>query len=734
MLSPDHVEEMQPSPSNEIIKQSASANTEKTISSEAVNQESSEEKEKFSDEVPALESSSAIDTEEEIKAMPDNVATPLGSNLTEPAVPIEELENSPHVPKRLASPPHFMSNEPSLPVSTSPVSADSTVPPSPSTLKAIDQLKSVANKTESSSDEIASANDEDKPQSKIQGFKQRSMSMFYDKMSVSPPQSKPLSKKGKTIKKAKKESVDVTVSLVAPQSTIDWDPTCLLEELYSDCHPSTAHSSTGENARHSGYLDKLPVNQRKPTVMKGWKHRFFRLTRGSLFYYDDASSTKATSFIRLSDSKIVAHQDSLKVEIIEKGSGNFIMLRAESKEDLISWQRVLQLEAVHPTMTHRLSLSPTRSSPILIVDLGSSSVRAGLLSDNTYPQLFFPNVCAFSDERIIACGNDALLPRTRSQVKLIHPCRHRLRLDSTLPMRDCYQFIMETICKLLQLEPQNASVLVCVSPVLSESEQITLVEVILEVLGFKAALLQEQTTMALYSYNNTSGIVVNVGDSTNVVPIIDGFKVDSGSSHTPFGGQSVTESLSKLATAKDIRYFSEAEMYIVRYIKENICFVSQDFPGDTIKCEESPTEYIRAVDVDRFQLPDHKKVIHLDSALFKAPEGLFTPGLWGKDIIGIHEMVQKAIDHCPLDMRRHMSRNIYLAGGTTLLYGFQERLQKELELMFPRMEVIVHANENRQHAAFLGAGVLASLNSFSKSLVDMDAWCSRGLEAMKGNT
>ena len=645
----------------------------------------------------------------------------------------------------------------SLPPQPSPVESSTVTEiynSSPSNMKALEQLKSVIGKTESSSDELGSANDEEKPvtsepeasrpietqKSPRNARKGQSRSVFYGASSPSPPPSTTTSsksgkpKKSKSFKKNKiKEEVlqDPTALLPAPLSTMEWDPTCLLEELYSDCRPGISQSSTGENSRYSGYLDKLPVNQRKATVMKGWKHRYFRLTRGSLFYYDDEGSTKATSFIRLADSKIVIHPDSVKIEIIEKGSGNFIMLRAESKEELTTWHRVLQLEAVHPTMTHRLSLSPSRSATTLILDLGSSSVRAGLANDNTYPQVFFPNVCAVKDERVIACGIEALLPNMRRHVKLIYPCRHRVRLDANLPIKESFQCIIETTCKNLQIEPQNSCALVCISPVMSEAEQTLLVEVVLEVLGFQSILVQEQTTMALYSYNQTSGIVVSVGDTLDIVPIIDGFKLDSGCSHSPFGGHSITESLSKLATERDIRYFSETEMYIVRYIKENICFLSQDYPDDSILCEESPSDYIRAVDVDRFQLPDHKKVIHLDSALFKAPEGLFTPGVWGKDVAGIQEMVQKAIEHCPLDMRREMSRRIYLAGGTSLLIGFQERLQKELGLIFPRMEIQVQASENRQHASYLGAGVLASLNSFNTSLITLDEWSAKGLEAMK---
>ena len=634
-------------------------------------------------------------------------------------VSIEELEGSPQVPKRNSS--NIASEGGQLAPASPPISP-----------LVKDELLNPVSKPENSSDDIVS---ETASETEIRNEESKSKSVFYSSSAApDPASSKPSKKKStKKSKKIKNKEEETAVSLAAPQSSIEWDPTCLLEELYNDSQPGiiTRTPSNEENSRYSGYLEKLPVNQRKPSVRKGWKRRFFRLTRGSVFYYDGETSAKATSFIRLSDSKIVKHTENLQLEIIEKGSGNFLMLRVENMQELVNWYRVLSLESVHPTMTHRLSLSPSQTTLTLIVDLGACSVRAGIVHENTYPQLFFPNVCAANGDKIIECGNEALLPEVRSTTKLIYPCRHRLRLDANLPMRDCFQFIIEKVCKFLHLEPQNSNALISVSPVMPESEQVILAEILLEVLNFQSVLIQEQTTMALYSYNHTSGIVVNVGDSTDVVPIIDGFKVDAGTSHTPYGGHSITENLSKLIAAEGIRYFSEAEMFIVRYIKENICFLSQNYSEDMCQCEESPSDYIRAVDVDRFQLTDHRKVIHLHSPLFKSPEGLFSPGLWGKDVLGLHEMVQKAIEQCPIDMRRQMTRHIYLAGGTTLLIGLQERLQKELQVLNPRLDVQVHASENRQHAAFLGSSVLASLNSFSKSLVDAETWATKGLSAMR---
>lgn len=569
---------------------------------------------------------------------------------------------------------------------------------------------------------------------------------FFESISPSNTRKKAsaIIRKAKSIREKKlsrEMSLDsASVSLAQPEMMTSWDPTCLLEELYQDCRPVVPQSSTtGENNRYSGFLDKLPVNQRKSTVMKGWKTRFFRLTRGSLFYYEDVSSTKAISFIRLTDSKIMVDLDSVKIEITEKGSGNLIVLRADNKEEALAWQRALQLEAVHPTMTHRVaqSQSPALTTPTLIIDLGSCSVRAGIASENAYPQLFFPTVCAEDEESgdVLECGLEALLPSMRSHCKLVYPRRFTSRMDSNDSIRPYLHCIVEKIIHTLQIDPSGYNAIVAISSLMPESQQRDLVELMLETFSFHGILLQEQSILSLYSYNCTSGIVINAGETIDVVPVLDGYKLDAGSSHIPYCGHTVTESLSKYASQKDIRYFSGIEMYIIRYIKENLCFVSADIMEDEHNCDENPSAYIRAVDVDRFNLPDHKKVIHLDSALFKAPEGLFNPGTYGKDVPGIHDLVVKAIEQCPMDMRKEMSRRIYLAGGTTLMVGFPERLEIELQqLLMPRSDVQVHGSEHRQHSAYIGAAVLATLASFEKSIITLEEWSENGLEALKKST
>ncbi len=547
---------------------------------------------------------------------------------------------------------------------------------------------------------------------------------------------------GREVKRAasvrtKVKQEDSSPSLLSPVMTQDWDPTCLLEDLYSDFRPSSKRANvTGEMARYYGYLEKLPKNTTKSSVMKGWKRRYFRVMDDKIFYYEDRTTPKALGFVRLSISRINLIPEKNQIQIIEKG-GQSIMLRARDKDDVTSWHRSLLLEAAHPTLS--VPSSPTANqdqSSVLIIDIGAASVRAGFARSNAYPEAFFPAVASIESTSYepIASGNEALIPDNRYGAYQVYPRKHSLRMDkhdSNLGLR-AMECIITTIISDLDVEPESTDVIVTVPPSVPTEERNELAEILFDVFLFAAICFHDQCILSLYSYNATSGVVVNIGDHIDVVPIIDGYTIEAGASHLPHGGNAVTESLSKLVTSKGLRYFSETEMYIIRLIKERLCYVSEDYARDLENCESNPATYTCATDLDPFQLPDHRKVVALDAECFKASEGLFDPNKWGKDVPGIHELVWKAVQASPIDQRREMAKKIYLSGSTTLLPGLKERLQKEVsQLGTTGLAVEVHVSESQQHAAFVGASVLAMLGSFQSYLITRDEFSSIGFEALR---
>lgn len=524
----------------------------------------------------------------------------------------------------------------------------------------------------------------------------------------------------------------LSVTIPTPIRGQDWDPTCLLEELYDD-YRRLARSSSLDNARHSGYMDKLPVAQTKKTLLKGYKRRYFRAFEGNLYYYEDRLSERALGFLKLEDCKLVLIPEKVHL-CLTQNDGTTLVMRAPNHVELSEWHRALQLESLHPTSVIRGHA--IEDNPVIIMDIGACSVRVGLVGENTYPELFFPAVSSV-DSSTGECndtGLEALLPGNRVGAKLVYPRRgtvHMSRNSSTA--NQAIVDIVDTVLNHYDLESYQCSLIMTFPPTIPEQERDDLAEALLgTVFQFQSILFQEQAVLSLYSYNTTTGIVVDIGDHIDIVPVIDGYTIEGGIHRLPFGGNAITEYLTKLLTAKGIRYFSETETYINRFIKEDACFVSLNYVEDCETCESRPAHYSHQINVDRFQLPDHRKAIVIDDARFKATEGLFTPGLWGKDVTGLHDLVWKAVQACPIDQRKLMLRNIYLSGGTSQLPGLQERLKAEITSLAPSGNTVeVHASENRQHAAFLGAAVLARLSSFSESVVTQDEWNVKGSEALK---
>ena len=114
-----------------------------------------------------------------------------------------------------------------------------------------------------------------------------------------------------------------------------------------------------------------------------------------------------------------------------------------------------------------------------------------------------------------------------------------------------------------------------------------------------------------------------------------------------------------------------------------------------------------------------------------AVEGLFDPDLWGIDTPGLHEIVYKAIQAAPIDLRKSLARNVYLSGGSTLVPGLGQRLEAELQSMLPASSIVkVHEGKHREHAAFRGAAVVASLENFEELCITQDDWNELGPDSL----
>ena len=88
----------------------------------------------------------------------------------------------------------------------------------------------------------------------------------------------------------------------------------------------------------------------------------------------------------------------------------------------------------------------------------------------------------------------------------------------------------------------------------------------------------------------------------------------------------------------------------------------------------------------------------LSGERFEASEILFRPELIHKEQKGVSEMAFKVIQDADIDLRPRLYEHIILSGGTSMMLGFAQRLQADLERMYAKL---VGAGNSTKKVSFM---------------------------------
>lgn len=83
-----------------------------------------------------------------------------------------------------------------------------------------------------------------------------------------------------------------------------------------------------------------------------------------------------------------------------------------------------------------------------------------------------------------------------------------------------------------------------------------------------------------------------------------------------------------------------------------------------------------------------------------------------------------------IGLRDELLSNIVISSGTTLIKGFEERLQKELTSLFDGREITINANPKRLNAVWIGGSIVGSLALFSQMVVTREEFKEVGSSAL----
>ncbi|CAG8457169.1 4529_t:CDS:2 [Ambispora gerdemannii] len=236
--------------------------------------------------------------------------------------------------------------------------------------------------------------------------------------------------------------------------------------------------------------------------------------------------------------------------------------------------------------------------------------------------------------------------------------------------------------------------------------------------------IADQALMALYACGSLSGLVVDVGyGKTDIIPIFESIIQYHAIQTLPIGGQEIDKYLLGIFQSNEqqflIGYDGTIDIDFSRAIKEITGGYHDDEYEEQDKKDEAD-KYLKEIEY-------HGKRFTINTERLQPAQPSFNPSLVGKDeVASLPDAIHLAISSCDLEKRNILWENIVLTGGSSLIKGFRERLQKELdkyssvtanagdsqykEVKFIKIpEYVSDFKERQDLAAFLGASMVAKL-------------------------
>lgn len=258
--------------------------------------------------------------------------------------------------------------------------------------------------------------------------------------------------------------------------------------------------------------------------------------------------------------------------------------------------------------------------------------------------------------------------------------------------------------------------------------------------------------LAQYNYINSQEssepkccLVVDLGYSfSHIVPYVKGEKVLAAVRRVDVGGKLLTNHLKEIISYRQLNVMDET--FVINRVKEDSCYVSQNFVEDMRIAKKSPPENIHACE---YVLPDcttimkgfiqpygtakkadNYQLLKLSNERFAVPEILFHPSDVGITQMGISEAIIDAITACPEETHPHLYSNIIVVGGSAKFPGMLKRLQKDVRSMAPQWyHVNITLPDDPLTYAWKGAKYFCETDEFDKSTITRQQYFDNGPSA-----
>merc|ERR1711981_788342 len=370
---------------------------------------------------------------------------------------------------------------------------------------------------------------------------------------------------------------------------------------------------------------------------------------------------------------------------------------------------------------------------VVVLDNGSGMVKAGFAGEEA-PQCVFPaavgrpragmNAMIGGSQKSEYIGDECMAKKGILEIN--YPISHGI-VESWEDMEKVWH---HTFYNELRVAPNECKgVLLTEAPRNPKANREKMVQIMFETFEVQNIYVAIQAVMSLYSAGRTTGLVTDSGDGvTHTVPVFEGFSLPHAVEKMEIAGRVLTEYLQKLLLEAGRSFTSAAEIEIVRQIKEELCYVAQNYEEEHETAKTSP-EHDK-----QYTLPDQSIITVPATVRMGAPELIFKPNLNGMTCKSLHDLAWASVSASDIDVRKELCKNIIMSGGSTMYEGMPDRLKSELVQKAPSgAEIRVVAAADRKYAVWKGGSTLASLSTFASSWVTKEDYEEHGAAVIHRN-
>jgi len=347
----------------------------------------------------------------------------------------------------------------------------------------------------------------------------------------------------------------------------------------------------------------------------------------------------------------------------------------------------------------------------LMVDVGSGMMKAGYTGDDA-PRAVFPTILGDYCYPVWQIGGYSMkmvgdiAQARRGILNLLRPVQNGIVVDwDGLEAIFHHTFYLE-----LAVSPEEHPILVSTHSLVPSVQHERYAQMMFEHFDAAAFYIAPQATLAAYGSGRSSAIVLNTGEGgSQVQPVYEGYTFPGSIQGNSLGGAVLTEFLFDELIKQDVEKRNQgkpnlgfagrtSEIEIARDVKEKLGYVT------TVGLKEEASR----VEEQSIPMPG-ENLLSVKELRYLVPEILFDPTLVGSKADGVHTMVTKCIDACPIDTRRDFYGKIVVAGGPSMFPGFSDRLRNEIQAWIPEgFTCDVYAPPERKYLVWIGGSIFGN--------------------------